>query len=125
MRIIAFVLALPTLFVLGTQAADVYYPNNVTRAEAIKVASQLRRGMWEEDVSKRLATNGLKFNIAGGTITGWHRYYGLSDGTSLHLDYRARKIARDGRWGGNGELRGAFIESNEVNIVSIALTNSP
>jgi len=49
----------------------------------------------------------------------------LADGTSLHLDYRARELAKNGRWGGNGELQRAFIQSNGVNIVFITFTNAP
>ena len=111
--------------VLAIASSQVYSTNNVPRAEAIRVASRLRVGMWEEDASKILSTNGLKNAIGVGAVTGWDRCYDLSDGTSLHLDYRARAIARDGRWGGNGELRRAFIQSNGVNIVFITLTNAP
>jgi len=115
-----------SLFLLAAFACgQVYYTNSVTRADAIKAASKLKVGMWEEDASKVLSTNGLTNAMSIGAVTGWDRCYGLSDGTSLHLDYRARSIARDGRWGGNGELRRAFIQSNGVNIVFITLTNAP
>ncbi|HTJ00772.1 MAG TPA: hypothetical protein VL527_17960 [Dongiaceae bacterium] len=110
-----------TLCVYG----QVYYTNNVTRAEAIQAASRLRAGMWQEDASKMLSTNGLKNAMAVGAITGWDLCYGLADGTSLHLDYRARELAKNGRWGGNGELQRAFIQSNGVNIVFITFTNAP
>ena len=115
-----------SLFLLAAFAyGQLYYTNNITRAEAIKSASRLRVGMWEEDVSKILSTNGLTSAMGIGSISGWDRCYGLSDGTSLHLDYRARELAKDGRWGGNGELRRAFIQSNGVNIVFITITNAP
>src|SRR2546423_469158 len=77
--------------------------NNITTAEAIRVTSGLRPGIWEEDASKILSTNGLKNPMEIGTTTGWDRCYGLADGSCLHLDYRARKVAKDGNWGGNGE----------------------
>ncbi len=113
-------------FVLATLAyGQLYYSNNVTRAQAIKAASLLKPGMWEENASKVLATNGLKYCMRIGAVTGWDACYGLSDGTSLHLDYSAREIAKSGHWGGNGVLRRAFIQSNGVNIVSITLTNRP
>jgi hypothetical protein len=121
----AFALLL-SLFLLAAFAyGQVYYTNNVSRAQAISTASRLRVGMWEEDASKILSTNGLTNAMGIGAVTGWDRCYGLSDGTSLHLDYRARSIARDGRWGGNGELRRAFIQSNGVNIFFITLMNAP
>jgi hypothetical protein len=115
-----------SMFLLAAFAyGQLYYTNSVTRADAIKAASRLRVGMWEEEASEILSTNGLKNAMGVGAITGWDRCYGLSDGTSLHLDYRARELAKDGRWGGNGVLRRAFIQSNGVNIVFITLTNAP
>jgi len=104
---------------------NVYYSNNVTRAEAIRAASRLRLGMWEEHASKQLATNGLKYAMGVGAAVGWNRYYGLSDRSSLVLDYSARSIAPSGFWGGNGILQGAWIESNSVTLAHITLTNAP
>ena len=105
--------------------SNVYYSNNVIRAEAVRAASQLRTGMWEEQASTQLATNGLKYAIGVGAITGWNRCYGLSDESSLVLDYSARSIATNGFWGGNGILQRAWIESNSVVVTRIALTNAP
>ncbi|MBI3851651.1 MAG: hypothetical protein HY298_15445 [Verrucomicrobia bacterium] len=116
---------LSSLFMLvGLAWGQVYFSNNVTRAEAVRVASHLKIGMWEEDAAKLLATNGLKHAIGVGAKTGWNRDYGLSDGCSLVLDYRARDLRPNG-WGGNGALQKAFIRSNGVTIVSITLTNAP
>lgn len=114
------------LFVfLALAVGQVYYTNAVTQAEAIKAVSHLKVGMWEEQASKQLATNGLINAMGAGAISGWDTVYGLSDGTSLHLSYRARELARDGHWGGNGELLRAFIQSNGVNSVFIVPTNAP
>jgi hypothetical protein len=99
--------------------------NAVSRVEAIRVVSQLRVGVWEENASQILSTNNLKHPLGIATITGWDRCYGLADGTCLHLGYRARKLAKDGNWGGNGELQRAFIHSKEVTVVFITLTNAP
>jgi hypothetical protein len=115
-----------SLFVFTALAfGQVYYTNAVTQAEAVRAASRLKVGMWEERASSQLATNGLINAMGVGAITGWDRCYGLSDGTSLHLSYRARELARDGRWGGNGELQRAFIQSNGINVVFIIPTNAP
>lgn len=123
MRIVVTFLVLFALLVVAF--GQVYYTNAVTQAEAIRAASRLKVGMWEEQASKQLATNGLINAMGAGGITGWDTIYGLSDGTSLHLSYRARELARDGRWGGNGELLKAFIQSNGVNTVFIIPTNAP
>jgi hypothetical protein len=117
--------SLSSMLALATIALGqtVFYSNNVTRAEAIKAASKLKAGMWEEDASKQLATNELKYAMGVGGAVGWDRCYGLSDGTSLHLSYRPREF-KGAQWGGNGVLQKAFIQSNGVNIVFITLTNA-
>lgn len=104
---------------------NVYGSNNVTRAVAIQAASHLRAGMWEESVTKQIATNGLNNAISAGAVVGWNSYYRLSDGSSLVLDYTARSIATNGNWGGNGLLRKAWIESNSVTLAQITFTNKP
>jgi hypothetical protein len=121
----AVVLFLSLFAFIALALGQVYYTNAVTQAEAVRAASRLKVGMWEERVSSQLATNGLINSSGVGAISGWDRCYGLSDGTSLHLSYRARELARDGRWGGNGELQRAFIQSNGVNTVFIIPTNAP
>src|SRR5664279_1281575 len=84
---------------LGNSAwGQVFDTDNVTRVEAVKVASQLKVGMREEDASLLLATNELRNAFGVGAISGWDSCYGLSDGSSLHLSYTAREIAKDGRW---------------------------
>ena len=107
----AVVLYLSLFVFLALAFGQVYYTNAVTQAEAVRAASRLKVGMWEERASSQLATNGLINSMGVGAISGWDRVYGLSDGTSLHLSYRARELARDGRWGGNGELQRDFILS--------------
>src|SRR5262249_15590398 len=91
-------LCLLAIFALG----QVYHTNNVTRAEAIRVASRLKAGMWQEDVEKQLSTNGLKDSFGVGAQVGWNRNYGLSDGSSLVLDYKARALSTNGIWGDRG-----------------------
>ena len=108
-------------------AGQVYFSNNVTRAKAIKIASQLNIGMKEEDAIRLLATNGIKYCESVGSIGGWGRFYGLSDGTSLELDYSPKEIipSTNGWWGDNGYFERACIQSNGVNIISIKLTSAP
>ena len=104
---------------------QVYYTNDVTRAQAIRAASRLKVGMWQEEVEKQLSTNGLRYSIGVGAQVGWNRCYGLSDGSSLVLDYRVRILSTNGLWGDHGVLQSACIASNSVTIAQIALTNAP
>ena len=119
---------LPLLAVLalaGAVSAQVFVSNVVTRAEAIKVASQLRVGMSEEDASKFVAKHGLTNAVGLGAMTSWGRFYSLTDGTSLVLDYRARPMTTNHWWEGKGVLEKALIQSNSVNVLSITFTNVP
>ena len=109
----------------GAQVSNVFISNNVARADAIKAASELKLAMREEDAAKVLIRHGLTNGIAIGAVVGWRRYYYLSDGSSLALDYAARKVATNGLWGGNGSLQKAVIISNGVTVASFALTNAP
>lgn len=111
--------------VFATNNGVVVVTNTISQAEAIKVASRLRVGMREEDVVRVLATNRLYSTFSLGAMTGWTSFYTLSNGCSLGLDYIAREVRGGGHWGGNGALRKACIQSNCVNIISIALTNAP
>jgi hypothetical protein len=114
-------LCLLTVLALG----QVYYTNDVSRAEAIRAASQLKVGMWQEAVEKQLSTNGLRDSIGCGAQVGWNRSYGLSDGSSLVLDYKVRILSTNGWWGDHGILLSACIASNAVTIYRIPLTNAP
>jgi hypothetical protein len=114
------------LFVFVAVAfGQVYCTNAVTQTEAIRAASRLEVGMWQEQASRQLATNRLTNTEVVGAVSSWETIYGLSDGTSLHLSYRAREPERGGRWGGKGVLVKAFIQGNGVNTVFIVPTNAP
>jgi hypothetical protein len=113
------------LVLAGFVGAQVFLTNSVSRAEAIKVASQLKVDMREEDAGSFLAKHGLTNSMSVGAAGGWGRFYQLTDGSSLMLDYTARELALNGHWGGNGLLQKAFIQSNGSNIVSIPLRRRP
>ena len=120
------IIAVSSLFLLAASLwGQVYYSNNVTRVEAIRAASRLRAGMWQEDVEKQLSTNGLSGGIGTGAQAGWNWCYGLSDGSCLVLDYRMRALSTKGLWGQYGILQNACITSNSVTIAQIALPKGP
>ena len=123
MKIFAAITCICFLAILAR--GQLYYTNNVTRTEAILAASQLKMGMWQEDVEKQLSTHGLSNSIGVGAQVGWNRCYGLSDGSALVLDYKVRVLSADGAWGDHGILKNACIASNSVTICQIALTNAP
>ena len=116
---------LTILALAGAVSAQVFVSNSVTRLEAIKVASQLRVGMSEEDASKFVAKRGLTNAVGLGAMTSWGRFYSLTDGSSLVLDYRARPMTTNHWWEGKGVLEKAYIQSNSVTVLSITFTNVP
>ncbi len=120
-----------TLFFLGLLMTAMPLPaqrfptNSVNAAQAVKLASGLRAGMSEQDVARVLGEqNGLKSGGALGDSFGWSRFYLLADGCFLDLEMDAKEVRNDGTWGGNGLLRSASIQSNQVKIISITLTNA-
>jgi hypothetical protein len=107
-------------------SGQVYWSNNVPSKQAIRIASRFHIGMWEEDVTKILQTNGINYAISVGANSGWTRGYGLSDGFCLALNYTARAFPTNGGWwGGNGLLQAASIQSNGVDVFSISLAKAP
>ncbi len=116
-------LLLFTLLLLTRGSAQVFVSNAVTRAEAIKVASQLRGGMSEENASEFVGKHGLTNAVGMGADSGWGRFYLLTDGSNLVLDYGMRSMFTNDWWEGKGVLERAYIQSNGVNILSITFTN--
>lgn len=100
--------------------------NEVSQAKAMLVATRLWVGMKEEDVAKVVdKENGLKSGGSAGDSIGWTRFYLLSNGCFLDLQMEPKEVVTNGRWGGNGLLKSASIQSNGVKILSITLTNAP
>jgi len=103
-------------------SAQVRFTNSVTKAGAIKAASQLEGGMWEEETGKALATNGLTNFMILEMGAQCYREYTLVDGNTLILDYAAQVVTKDGRWAGRGLLQKATITStNNFSLIPITL----
>lgn len=118
------ILCLLSLLASYAFAQTLWLASKVDRVQAVKVASQLKVGMREEDAEKTLTQAGITNAIKMGCSHGWTSSHFLSDGCCLSLDI-APKLARpDGAWAG-GLLQAAAIHSNGVKIVSITLTNAP
>jgi hypothetical protein len=99
--------------------------NSIDAVQAGKIASHLRAGMREQDVARILdEQNGLKCGGDVGGSIGWTRFYLLADGCFLDLQMEPKEVRNHGRWGGDGLLRSASIQSNGVKIVSITLINA-
>jgi len=112
--------------------------NSINAAQAVKLASCLQVGMREQDVAKVLdEQNGLKSGGQVGDSIGWTRFYLLADGCFLDLQMDPKQVLPasfkfegtnivgvSNMWGGSGLLRSASIQSNQVKIISITLTNA-
>src|SRR6266516_848234 len=97
-RMRALVFLFSILVLAGLVSAQVLVSNNVTRAEAIKVASHLRVGVSEEDAGKFVANHGLTNAVGLGALTGWSLFYSLTAGSSLVLEYRPRAMTTNHWW---------------------------
>ena len=89
-------------FGLLVVVSDVYaqrFPtNNVSQAQVIQIASRLWMGMSEQDVAKVVEKqNGLKTGgSVGSPISGWTRFYVLTNGCSLDLEIEPKQRGSNG-----------------------------
>jgi hypothetical protein len=97
--------------------AQTFVTNKINSANAAKIASRLKPGMSENEMTSILETNGLAHGVAIGSKVGAKWCYFLSDGYTLSLDVN---INPNG-WT-NRILQSACIQSNGSPI-SITLTN--
>lgn len=125
MKTAATLVLLGVLTTVTPSLAQRFPTNSINAAQAIKLASRLQVGMQEQDVTKVLdEQDGLRSGGNVGDSIGWTRFYLLADGCFLDLQMDPEQVRKDGRWGGNGLLRSASIQSNQVKIISITLTNA-
>jgi hypothetical protein len=106
------------LLVLALYAgAQTFFTNRMDSAHAARIASRLKVGMSEKEITSILETNGLTGGVSIGSRAGGVRCYFLSDGYILSLDVTLNPTG----WT-NSILRSACIESNGSKV-SITLTN--
>lgn len=113
--------------------------NRPTVAEAIRIVSGLQAGMKESDANKYLINRGIMCNTNRTVVVyhqylinpnfTWTTYYPLRGNCSLDLVYyhadTSNTWTKDTGWERDGTLCGvAEIQSNDVSIISITLTNS-
>ncbi len=107
-------------FGLGLLAlGQIFGTNQVTRKEAVKIASQLRVGMDELDAMRFLETNGLSVGCTVGGALHGTRFYILSDNSELQLEIDIRP----------GTFTNRVMKSASIlqygKVTSITLTNRP
>jgi hypothetical protein len=108
-------------------------PNLVTISNAVKIASGLRIGMTWADADKYLLAHGMgQTNIysmsmdRGHTLDCPYPLTGVATNVSLVLAMECSQPPASGLFGWkNPLLKGAYIQSNGVNIIFITLTNTP
>ena len=118
------------LFVLSTHSfAQIIVTNKIGRAEALKIVSQLPKGMRHADALKVLERNGLRGESGGPSFHHtWFRCYSLADGDSLALGYLPPLRHTNDFLAQLAESRLAeahISNSNGVRIIEITLINAP
>ncbi|MCX6922820.1 MAG: hypothetical protein NT154_06350 [Verrucomicrobia bacterium] len=105
--------------------------NAVSISNAVKIASDLRLGMTAPDVHKYMREHGMgQTNLYSLSLDRGHTLscpYPLSGGgSSLMLEMECSEPPESGLFGWkNPLLKGAYIQSQGANIISITLTNAP
>jgi hypothetical protein len=103
--------------------------NTLAGVEAVRVVSQLPKGMRQADVIEVLQRNGLPdVHVAPCVQTTAFQRYGLADGSQLYVGYAVMMSLTNRSFEyqlANARLKEARIESNGVPVLSIVLTNAP
>jgi hypothetical protein len=89
-------------------------PPSVGAAEAVAVAPELRVGMSEREAQRILNKHGIPCYISLGCSHSWTCFGELTNQCSLALEMEPGLF-------GVGRLKAAYIQSNGVNIVSLAI----
>jgi hypothetical protein len=108
----------------STARAQATATNQITQAQAIKLASKLTFSMREQDATTYLVQHGFKDGVSVGGSVGWSHFFSFSREGSLSLFIKRKKFGPEGERA-DGLLQAAYIQSNGINIVSINLTNAP
>ena len=98
--------------------AQIFRTNKIGRSDAVRIASRLSAGMAEWSAYRFMETNGLTFGYTVGGTVSRTRFYLLSDGCELDLEFSTER----GTWT-NQVLAAASVRSNNVKFESITLTN--
>ncbi len=83
-------------------------------AEAVALAPELRVGMSEREAQRVLTKHGIPCYMSLGCSHSWTRFGELTNQCSLGLDMEPGLL-------GGGRLKAAYIQSNGVNIVYLAM----
>lgn len=120
MKRLPAVLVLVVLIIVGLAQAQTTQTNLLTEAEALKLASGLRRGMPGKDVQKFFQEHGVKYHeLELGDGFDWINSCSITGRLSLVLHFKRKPQSVIGEF--NGLLQDASIQSNGIPIVSIKL----
>jgi hypothetical protein len=122
MKFASSLLTAGILIVFGYAYAQRFPTNNITQAQAIKIASKLRVGMTHNQMVNVVERqNGLKGGMGvGSPISGWTYFYLLSNGHRLDLRFDPKGLSTN-FWLTTASIRKM---SGEM-ILTIPLTNAP
>lgn len=122
------ILILCLLSVVGHVHAQRFPTNNVSQEQAVKIASRLWAGMTQAEVEKVVdKQHSLKSGAnVGSPITGWTRFYLLSNDCRLDLSFDPKGRVDPKERGTNFLLSAAHIRKRTgETVVTITLTNAP
>ncbi len=125
-RLPIFLLALGLGCLLGCASTGPTTTNNVTKAEAIQIASKLVYNMSDKNAVEFLNRHGLVMDRPpGGDPVGSNLVFGLADGGTLVLDFHVNPVGRDEKWVTGGLAEASICNWNDQVVTKIRLKDMP
>jgi len=118
-------MALAACCLLGCASTGQTTSNNVAKAEAIPIASQLTYDMSDKAAVQFLNQHGLTMDKPpGGDPVGSSLAFGLADGGTLVLDFRSSPVGRDEKWMIGGLAAASICNWNNEVVTKIRLKDA-
>jgi hypothetical protein len=120
-----FLMALGSCCLLGCAATAPATTNQITKAEAIRIASKLVYDMSDKEAVRFLNQHGLVMDRPpGGDPVGSSLAFGLADGGTLVLDFHLSPVGRDEKWVIGGLAAASVCNWNNEVVTKIRLKDA-
>jgi hypothetical protein len=126
MRLTIFLMALGSCCLLGCASTGQTTTNQVTKAEAVSIASKLYHDMSDKEAVQFLSERGLTMDRpAGGDPVGSSLAFSLADGGTLVLDFHLSPAGREEKWVIGGLAAASICNWNDEVVTKIRLKDGP
>lgn len=120
-----FLTALGLCFLLGCASTGQTTTNQLTKAEAIPIASKLYHDMSDKAAVEFLNRHGLVMDLPpGGDPVGSSLAFSLSDGGTLVLDFHVNPVGKNEKWVVGGLSAASICNWNNDVVTKIRLKDA-